>query len=923
MLKNLKIGTKLLVGFGFLIMLCVTISAFTIINLGSINVNVNTIFESDFQKVVLANTVIDNINHGARVLRNIALMQDAAEIEKEKKRLYEAREEIKKNLDKIEPMIQEEEGKKLFSNLSKVRGQAIEYQDKYLKHILSGQKQEAINLLLGEYRTIQREYLNEITDLIEYFIKKMNERGKSTLSIIDNIKQIAFILSALGVVIGCFLAFLIMKSITKPILECIKIADNLSAGKTDIDINIDSTEETGMLLTSLKKMVESIRLMISDTDILSEAAVHGELKKRADVSKHQGDYKKIVEGVNGTLDALVELLDNMPTPAMIIDKDFNVKYMNRAGLNVGGRTLDQLVGSRCYDFFKTGDCKTDKCACSKAMRAGQQASSETDAHPGGLNLDIAYSGVPRKDRQGNIIGAFEVVSDQTAVKNAMRKMEKISSYQGVEVNRLTKSLDQLSNGDFTFTCETAPSDEDTKEVMINFNTIYTALLKSRDAIKMLAEDANMLSHAAVDGKLATRADAGKHQGDYKKIVQGVNETLDAVIGPLNVAANYVERISKGDLPPKITDAYRGDFNAIKNNLNILIEALNMITDNAKSLAEGDLMVTIKPRSEEDELLKALAFMVEKITEVIENVKTAADYVATGSQEMSSSSQNLSQGATEQAAAIEEVSSSMHEMASNITQNAENSSNTEKIASKSANDAADGGKAVAESVVAMKEIASKISIIEEIARQTNLLALNAAIEAARAGEHGKGFAVVATEVRKLAERSQTAAAEINSLSNSSMKVAENAGNMLKQLVPDIQKTSELVLEISSASKEQHTGAEQINKAIQQLEQVIQQNASGAEEIAATAEELSSQAAQLQDTVSFFKTSESGRSKRSSAPVMQSRKPAFKASVDKTGTNIALKKSAVPERKSENPQERKRGVSLDLGMRDHLDDEFERF
>jgi len=194
---------------------------------------------------------------------------------------------------------------------------------------------------------------------------------------------------------------------------------------------------------------------------------------------------------------------------------------------------------------------------------------------------------------------------------------------------------------------------------------------------------------------------------------------------------------------------------------------------------------------------------------------------------------------------------MEQMASNIRQNADNAQQTEKIAMKSAQDAKEGGSAVLETVSAMKTIAEKIAIVEEIARQTDLLALNAAIEAARAGEHGKGFAVVASAVRRLAERSADAAGEISKLSSTSVEVAEKAGVLLNQIVPDIQKTSQLVQEITAASNEQNTGAEQINSAIQQLNQVVQQNASAAEEMSSTAEELSSQAVQLQESISFFK------------------------------------------------------------------------
>jgi methyl-accepting chemotaxis protein len=284
---------------------------------------------------------------------------------------------------------------------------------------------------------------------------------------------------------------------------------------------------------------------------------------------------------------------------------------------------------------------------------------------------------------------------------------------------------------------------------------------------------------------------------------------------------------------------------------------------AQKIAEGDLTMNLESGKKQDVgVFAAMKTMSKKLKEVVADVISASGNVASGSQQMSSSSQEMSQGATEQAASAEEASSSMEQMVSNIKQNTDNAMQTMKISQKAADDATQSGVAVSEAVSAMKEIAGKISIIEEIARQTNLLALNAAIEAARAGEHGKGFAVVAAEVRKLAERSQDAAGEISQLSSSSMDVAERAGDMLGKLVPDIQKTAELVQEISAASNEQNAGADQVNRAIQQLDTVIQQNAGASEEMASTSEELSSQAEQLQDTIEFFRIGDSGggRTKR---------------------------------------------------------------
>jgi methyl-accepting chemotaxis protein len=281
--------------------------------------------------------------------------------------------------------------------------------------------------------------------------------------------------------------------------------------------------------------------------------------------------------------------------------------------------------------------------------------------------------------------------------------------------------------------------------------------------------------------------------------------------------------------------------------------LSRATSAVRDVAEGDLTKTaaISNNDEIGELLGHVNTMIERLRGVVGDAISASQNVSSGSQELSASSEQVSQGATEQAAAAEEASASMEEMASNIKQNADNAAQTEKIARQSAKDAEISGDAVNRAVVAMRTIAEKISIVQEIARQTDLLALNAAVEAARAGEHGKGFAVVASEVRKLAERSQSAAAEIGAMSTDTVHAAQEAGEMLGRLVPDIRKTAELVTEITAACREQDIGASQINEAIQQLDKVTQQNASASEEMAATSEELAAQSEELQTSIAFFR------------------------------------------------------------------------
>jgi methyl-accepting chemotaxis protein len=327
---------------------------------------------------------------------------------------------------------------------------------------------------------------------------------------------------------------------------------------------------------------------------------------------------------------------------------------------------------------------------------------------------------------------------------------------------------------------------------------------------------------------------------------------------------------------------------------------------AAKIAEGDLRDTaeLKGNDEITDLLRAQNEMVLRLREVVGSVNSAVRNVASGSSQMAATSEELSQGASEQASATEESSAAVEQMAANIKQSAENASLTEKMAVKSADDARASGKAVAEAVQAMQTIADRIMIVQEIARQTDLLALNAAVEAARAGEHGRGFAVVAAEVRKLAERSQTAAAEISSLSASTVRTAASAGEMLLGLVPDIEKTSALVTEISVASRELATGSSQISMSIQQLDKVTQENTSAAEELSSSANELASQADALAEAIGFFRMEEA-------AAVMAS-----------TARRAPSAPMAQPKAKSKGPS-MDGGFDFDLGEgADDLDARFKR-
>jgi methyl-accepting chemotaxis protein len=527
----MKISTKLYVAFGVILLIIVGFAIFAPIQMNSLSTSMERLKNENIKKIMLLNEIKENQNIIARAIRNMLLTDDEKTFEKEWNRVLEAQKNMGQLRNKLKEEAKSENEKKIINEISDLRDKYINGQMVIYNFGKQKQIKEATQFLTGEFRNIQSEYFKKVNDYLNEELRLIDQEISSGSSLANFSRTLLLIIGFFGVVFGVVFATLISKNISKPINKAAEASEKIARGNTNVDLESKSKDETAMLMNSMKRMVENLSSMVSDVKYLAKSAMEGKLDVRVDATKYEGDFKELIEGFNGTLDAII------------------------GPLNVAAEYVDRIS-------------------------KGDIPPKITDEYKGDFN---------------EIKNNINLLIDTT--------------------NKVANDILTLSKGNLNIDLKVRSEND----------VLIKSVLVIVESIKALVQDAATLADAAREGRLDIRADANKHQGDYRKIIQGINDSLDNIIGPLNVAAEYVDRISKGDIPPIITEEFKGDFNEIKNNLNQLINTMNSLIEDVNSFSTEFGKCRLSYRIDSTKHRGAFGKMLEGINQSIDVVGNIFDF----------------------------------------------------------------------------------------------------------------------------------------------------------------------------------------------------------------------------------------------------------------------------------------------------------
>ncbi len=672
----------------------------------------------------------------------------------------------------------------------------------------------------------------------------------------------------------------------------------LGAGELP-QIENDKPGDFKVIIDQLEEAVNSISNLVSDAEKMSSAALEGDYNVRADITKYNGEYRNLIDGINKTLDMVVDktnwyvnIIDSLPISIHATDPNGNWTLVNDRFMKVlqaegVATSKENAIGKPC----RIGEVDIDGIS---RLKRGEE--SYNFAYHDGV---MQQSTAKLNDAAGNLIGYVGAIQDLSSIV-------KVAEYTDKAVERLQYNLSNLAKGVFQFRDNDIETNPYTKDVEEKFGAIDMAVDQVTGAVGALVSDTLKMANAAVEGRLDERADLSLFNGEYAKVMKGLNDTIDAMQAPVNATVEVLEQVAQGRLDREVVGDFKGDHVKSKEALNTTIRQLRTIISEISSvltsIGNGDLTVRISDNYNGDfvEIKNAMNGIVNNLTEVLSKINQASEQVASGSRQLSEGAQILADGSTKQASAVQELSSTTSHVAAQANQNTEDARTAGSLTREVMGMAEQGNEQMKDMLKSMDEINESsaniskiIKVIDDIAFQTNILALNAAVEAARAGVHGKGFAVVADEVRNLAAKSAEAASETTALIEGSIakveqgtKIANETAGALEEIVDGISKAADIVGGIADASEHQASGIKEVNKGIEDVSVVIQSNSATSEESAAQSEELYGQADMLKKLVAQFRLDGSSPAPAASAGPATLPSPASTSSIPEINISLDL-------------------------------------
>ncbi|KNZ40341.1 methyl-accepting chemotaxis protein [Acetobacterium bakii] len=936
-INNIKIGTKLLVGFIIIALITGIVGIVGIVSLQNLE-NSNTIL---YEKMTLPIAEVGQISTSYQrmrvIIRDMIIENSPEQIQSNTDKVAIRNQEIDEAAAAFEATIIDPEMQAVFDEFMASRKVLAQEFEKVKPLAAENRDAEAFALLAdsGSYGIAANAEMDVINKLVPMKLEEAQGTEDLDEAAANAARTTLIIVTLISFLVAIVFGLILRSMISTPLKKANHMIKEMSQGhftmrldmnrkdeigemaqsmdtfsddiqnvvigtmnliaEGDVSANIEVRDPQDEIAPALKHIIENIRSLIAEATMLSHAAIAGQWETRGDANRFNGGYKEIVEGFNATLDTVVDkmvwyeaIIDAVPFPIHVTDNDMKWTFMNKPFEDnmIAGNVIKDRDSARGMDCYNAGAdiCRTEGCGIRRLVDQGL-ADSFFEWCGKSNKQDTAYL----KNAKGENVGFVEVVTDLTS-------MIRVGDYTKNEVTRLGNNLIRLSEGDLAFDLAIGEADEYTSEVSAQFNEIRNSLEEVQTSVENLINDASMLAQAGIDGRLNTRADASRHQGDFAKIVDGVNATLDAVVAPVQETSNTLKELARGNLNTGMVGNYNGDYTVIKDDMNQTISFLKRyvdeITQTLEEIGEGNLNQQINTEYLGDfqAIKTALNDITTNLSTTMSEINEAASQVESGAVQISDGGQALSQGTTEQASSIQQLNASIEEVAGETKKNAMRANEANERAQEVRGNAEVGNTQMTKMVTAMVEINDSsqniskiIKVIDDIAFQTNILALNAAVEAARAGQHGKGFAVVAEEVRSLAARSADAAKETTVLIEGSIdkvetgtKIADETAVSLKEILSEIEKVTGLVGDIARASNDQASEIAQITQGIEQVSTVVQTNSATAEQSAAASEELSGQAEMLKQMVGAFQLKTAGNKPKRTSQPMAKNQPAARNS-----------------------------------------------